>query len=149
MKNKIHKSQLSGYLLLTCVMMVSACSAHRMPNKQADTSVKNMKEVPLKQAAYSFPVEKIKQNGNKVSFTIPKDARMHDKKADAVTLSGLYATDQKQAVKCPVVDSHHVDKEVQSYQALSGKADVVATFDKASDAARAVKSGCLLIYDAD
>ena len=130
-------------------MLLPGCSSTRITEKDPDTvKIAKLKEAPLKKAAYSFPVEDIQLINNTISFTIPSDARQHDKKSDAVVLSGMYATDKKHAAACPIVDSHYVDKKVKSYKAFSGKAEVVATFDDPKMAKRAAKAGCLLVYDA-
>jgi hypothetical protein len=110
---------------------------------------KNLGSEKLDKAAYSFPVQNLHLSGNTVSFTIPENANTHNKKADAVRLSGLYATDQERAATCPVIDSHYVDKKVKKYNPVSGKAEVIATFEDPLDAAKAAHNGCLLIYDQD
>jgi hypothetical protein len=110
---------------------------------------KNLGEASIADAQYSFPVQDLRLDGNKVRFTILKDANKYNWKADAVKLSGMYATDQKTAQRCPVVDSHYVDKVVEHYNPISGKAEVVATFDDPAIAARATETGCVLIHDVD
>jgi hypothetical protein len=82
-----------------------------------------------------------------VTFVIPKNAREHQKKGDAVVMSAIYSLDQQPAETCPVVDSHDVRKDLQQYDPFSGKARITATFDDPAMAKRAAESGCLLIQD--
>jgi hypothetical protein len=103
---------------------------------------------PLNKAGFSFAITDIEREGNVVSFTIPKDARALEAKADTFVLSGLYAADQKTAKEdCPVVQSNAVNETVQDYNAFNGKARVTADFDDEETAKAAEESGCLLIND--
>ncbi len=107
----------------------------------------DLPDAALSTAEYKFGIRDISQYKNTVTFVIPKNAREHQKKGDAVTMSAIYALDQKAADTCPVVDSHNVRKDLQQYEPFSGKARVKATFDDAAKAKQAAESGCLLIRD--
>jgi hypothetical protein len=109
----------------------------------------HMRDEPLSDAIYSFPVQDIQQSNNTISFTIRHNAHSYNEKADAVELSGIYTSDHRHASSCPVVDSHFVKKDVRKYNPISGKAKVVATFQDQSIAVKAAKNGCLLIHDVD
>lgn len=100
----------------------------------------------LDRASFKFAITDIEREGNVVSFTIPEDARALEKKADAVVLSGLYVAGESSA-DCPVVQSTAVDKSVDKYNPISGKARVTANFDDENLAKAALEKGCLLIND--
>lgn len=118
------------------------------PTKTASAEASKSGVRSLKEAQYSFAVEDLKQSGKNVSFTIPSDARAHDKKGDAVRLSGMYTGAKNTSRMCPLVDSRDVSKDVKNYNAMSGRAEVIATFKDPKIASSAVKSGCILIDDA-
>lgn len=100
----------------------------------------------LEKASFKFAIMDIERNGNLISFTIPEDARTLEKKADAVVLSGLYVSGAH-SQDCPVVQSDAVDKSVENYSPMSGKARVTANFDDENMAKAALEKGCLLIND--
>lgn len=100
-------------------------------------------------AAFSFGVTDLEQNGNIVTFTIPKDARHLDEQADAVQVSGLYDLARGKPSECPLVESTAVSKTVEDYDMMSGRATVKANFDDPKMAAAALDKGCLLVNDPD
>lgn len=109
----------------------------------------SVKEESFKKAAFSFGITEIEHNNNKISFTVPKDARNLDKKADAVVVSGLYDTARAEPTKCPFVDSTEVSKDIKNYDPFTGRARIIATFDDPAMAKAAYDTGCLLVNDPD
>ena len=98
-------------------------------------------------AAFSFGVTELNRTGSDVTFTIPKDARVLEEKADAVVVSGLYDSQKEKPVECPLVESTAVEKSVENYNPITGEAQVKAHFDDEAVAQAAIEQGCLLIND--
>lgn len=109
----------------------------------------SVKEESFKLASFSFGITEIEHNDNKISFTVPKDARSLDKQADAVLVSGLYDTGRAAPTKCPLVESTEVSKDIKNYDPFTGRARIIATFDDPAMAKAAYDTGCLLVNDPD
>ena len=59
----------------------------------------------------------------------------------------MYDVAKNKKTGCAFVDSTKVDKTVESYNPISGKAEIKAEFDDKADAEKAVEAGCLVIDD--
>ncbi len=140
-------------LLIGMTCLLGACNSGYHGNRHAgkdhssSQSAKNLPDASLKDTQYAFAVENLKQDKEKVTFTIPKNAHSEQKKSDSVELSGMYTGSKDSSRLCPVVDSHYVSKKVDSYNPMSGRAEVTATFKDPALATRAIKSGCILVRD--
>ena len=117
------------------------------PKASTTKTAVNGDYAPVDSASFAFQITDISRKGNIVSFTIPKDARALEEKADAVVLSGLYTEGARNSKECPIVQSDDVDDSVEDYSPMSGKARVKATFADESMAKAAHEAGCLLIND--
>lgn len=97
-------------------------------------------------AEISKAVTNISHDGNVIRFTIPDDARSFDEAAQGAT-SAIYDASRPVPAECPVVPSRGVSKDIGDYDAISGKAEIIATFDKEDVADEVYEAGCLIVDD--
>lgn len=114
----------------------------------------NAKPTAIEEGAYSdasaeIPITNVSRSGNKVTFTIPQDARQKDEEADKVDITVLFKENADKDGKCPLVKSTSIDKSTEDYDPMSGKATIIATFASEEMAKTAEESDCLLIRDTE
>jgi len=129
---------LAGFSVLA---LAGACEA---PQDSGDGNA-NV-ERSIEGASVSKAVTNIEKDGKTISFTITDDARKFDDAAQGTT-SAIYDSAKDDLGDCPKVSSSKVSKDIIDYDAMSGHADIKATFDDQSDADAVFDAGCLIIDD--
>ncbi len=109
----------------------------------------NISYLPLETASVIIEIRDIVHQDDSITFTIPENARSQETSANSVRLSAVALGNKDAGDLCPVLNSIYMKKDINSYNPLSGRASVTATFSNSRLAELAADNGCLLIDDID
>jgi len=135
------------FMILAGVGVLFAFSACDRSQQQSDEKSESESAHSIEGADVTKAVTNISKSGKTISFTIPSDGRAFDDAAQGTT-SAIYDSAKGKPDDCPKVSSTEVSKEVGDYDAISGKAEITATFDDQEMADKVYTAGCLIIDDA-
>lgn len=149
-KAKAIKTKEIIFSILVFWLVLLAISFFTSTNLKASETLNDtqISEGSFKIAKVIFPISQVSQNGKNVSLTINENARDLQNQSQNVDYSAMQKTGTN-ASKCPLVNSTAIDKEIKSYNPITGKAKLNVVFKTEEQAKKAADADCLLIKDTE
>jgi len=138
--------------LLFAVTMIAFAAVAPLHASETIDYPENDKQVTqgaLALAGITFPIDKVKRDGQYVDMVITKNARSLREASTAYEISAMKKVTADDPQTCPLINSTAIDKNIKNYNPLTGRARMKITFITAEMAEQVAKADCLLIYDTE
>lgn len=152
---KKHNKQTYGVIGLFVIAILGlSVFAKTTISTKAEAHTGSIADRVIKQDEFSkaeviFPIDNVKRDKNVITLTITENARNLEDWSQKVDISAMKKVSANNISTCPMINSKAIDKKVNSYNPITGSAEISATFITTKIAKAAESADCLLIRNTE